>query len=226
MSVQKIEISIIIPVYNAEKYIGRCIESIQKQSFSNFEVILVNDCSQDNSVEILENNSEDWRVTMIDTGLHTQTGGRLKRVQKFVGRERFLLTYGDGVTDLDIADTIQAHERSGCLISVTAYKPVGKFGALHLDLETGKVNAFQEKPDGDRNWVNAGYFVCEPEVFDYIPEGDDTVIFERGPLERLAAEGKMIAYRHTGFWKPMDTLRDNNELNAMWNEGKAPWKVW
>ena len=110
---------------------------------------------KDNSVEILENNSEDWRVTMIDTGLHTQTGGRLKRVQKFVGRERFLLTYGDGVTDLDIADTIQAHERSGCLISVTAYKPVGKFGALHLDLETGKVNAFQEKPDGDRNWVNA-----------------------------------------------------------------------
>lgn len=181
---------------------------------------------KDNTVEILENNSEDWRVTMIDTGLHTQTGGRLKRVQKFVGRERFLLTYGDGVTDLDIADTIKAHERSGCLISVTAYKPAGKFGALHLDLETGKVNAFQEKPDGDRNWVNAGYFVCEPEVFDYIPEGDDTVIFERGPLERLAAEGKMVAYRHTGFWKPMDTLRDNNELNAMWNEGKAPWKVW
>ena len=179
-----------------------------------------------NSTTILDNHSEDWKVTMVDTGLNTQTGGRLKKVQKYIGNERFLLTYGDGVTDLNIADSVRAHERSGCAISLTAYKPGGKFGALQLDLDTDKVLSFQEKPDGDRNWINAGYFVCEPEVFDYIPAGDDTVVFERQPLELLAADGKMHAYRHTRFWKPMDTLRDNTELNELWNQGKAPWKVW
>lgn len=180
----------------------------------------------DNSVRILDNHSEKWKVTMIDTGLDTQTGGRIKRIQKYIGYERFLLTYGDGVTDLNIADTLREHEKSGCVLSLTAYKPGGKFGALQIDLASNKVLSFQEKPDGDRNWVNAGYFVCEPEVFDYIPDDDDTVIFERGPLETIAREGRMHAYRHTGFWKPMDTLRDNNELNDMWNTGKAPWKVW
>ena len=143
-----------------------------------------------------------------------------------MGDERFLLTYGDGVTDLNIADSIAAHERSGAAISLTAYKPGGKFGALQIDLETDQVLSFQEKPDGDRNWINAVYFVCEPEVFDYIPANDDTSIFERAPLENLAKDGKMHAYRHTGFWKPMDTLRDNTELNQMWDSGQAPWKVW
>lgn len=180
----------------------------------------------DNSVRILDNHSEKWKVTMIDTGLDTQTGGRIKRIQKYVGQERFLLTYGDGVTDLNIADTLREHEASGCILSLTAYKPGGKFGALQIDLKSNKVLSFQEKPDGDRNWVNAGYFVCEPEVFDYIPDDDDTVIFERAPLETIARQGRMHAYRHAGFWKPMDTLRDNNELNEMWNTGKAPWKVW
>ena len=144
---------------------------------------------------------------------------------KYLGNERFLLTYGDGVTDLNIGDTLKAHESSGCLLSLTAYKPGGKFGALQLDLDTDKVLSFQEKPDGDRNWINAGYFVCEPEVFDYIPEGDST-IFERQPLESIAKAGRMHAFRHTGFWKPMDTLRDNTELNEMWDQGVAPWKVW
>lgn len=180
----------------------------------------------DNSVRILDNHSEKWKVTMIDTGVDTQTGGRIKRIQKYVGQERFLLTYGDGVTDLNIEDTLREHDKSGCVLSLTAYKPGGKFGALQIDLASNKVLSFQEKPDGDRNWVNAGYFVCEPEVFDYIPDDDDTVIFERKPLETIAREGRMHAYRHTGFWKPMDTLRDNNELNEMWNTGKAPWKVW
>jgi len=179
----------------------------------------------DNSVKILDNHSENWRVTMIDTGLNTQTGGRLKRVQKYIGNERFLLTYGDGLTDLDVNDAIRSHEASGCAISLTAYKPGGKFGALQIDLDTDMVLSFQEKPDGDRNWINAGYFVCEPEVFDYIAP-DDGVIFERQPLEHMASDGKMHAYRHHGFWKPMDTLRDCNELNEMWNKGTAPWKVW
>ena len=127
---------------------------------------------------------------------------------------------------MNIADSIFSHEKSGAALSLTAYKPGGKFGALQIDLETDKVLSFQEKPDGDRNWINAGYFVCEPEVFNYIPDRDDTVIFERGPLESIAKAGKMHAYRHAGFWKPMDTLRDNVGLNELWGVGQAPWKVW
>lgn len=178
-----------------------------------------------NSVQILDNHSENWQVTMVDTGLNTMTGGRIKRIQKYIGNTPFLMTYGDGVADINIAETIAEHQRSGCKISLTSYKPHGKFGALDID-PTGTVRSFLEKPDGDGNWVNAGYFVCEPEVFDYIPDNDDTVIFERKPLEQLASDRKMHAYKHHGFWKPMDTLRDNVELNEMWESGKAPWKVW
>lgn len=168
--------------------------------------------------------SETWNVTCIDTGLNTMTGGRIKRIQEFIGDETFLLTYGDGVADLNIADTIQKHKESGKAISVTVYQPSGKFGALDIAPD-GVVRAFQEKPVGDGSWVNAGYFVCEPEVFDYIADGDAT-IFERGPLENLAKDGKMTSYKHKGFWKPMDTLRDNVELNEMWDKNKAPWKIW
>lgn len=178
-----------------------------------------------NTTTIHDNHSESWKVTMVDTGLNTMTGGRIKRIQKYIGNERFLLTYGDGVTDLNIADTISIHEKSGAALSLTAYKPGGKFGALQIDLDTNKVLSFQEKPDGDRNWVNAGYFVCEPEVFDYIADGDH-VVFERTPLETIAKAGKMNAFRHAGFWKPMDTLRDNTELNEMWDNDTAPWKIW
>ncbi len=178
-----------------------------------------------NSILIHDNHCEKWKITMVDTGLNTMTGGRIKRIQEYIGNERFLLTYGDGVADLNIADTIREHEKSGCILSLTAYKPGGKFGALQIDLESNKVISFQEKPDGDRNWINAGYFVCEPQVFEYITEGDDTV-FERKPLEQIAKADGMHAYRHAGFWKPMDTLRDNTELNEMWDAGNAPWKVW
>ena len=156
-----------------------------------------------NTTTIHDNHSENWKVTMVDTGLNTMTGGRIKRVQKYIGNERFLLTYGDGVADLNITDTIQSHEAAGGILSLTAYKPGGKFGALQIDLATDKV----------------------PEVFDYIKDGDST-IFERQPLESISKDGKMHAFRHTGFWKPMDTLRDNTELNDMWDNGKAPWKVW
>ena len=149
-----------------------------------------------NTTTILDNHSENWKVTMVDTGLNTQTGGRIKRIQKYVGNERFLLTYGDGVADLNITNTIDSHCQSGCILSLTAYKPGGKFGALQIDLDTNKVLSFQEKPDGDRNWINAGYFICEPEVFDYIPDNDDTVIFERSPLESIAQAGKMLSLIH------------------------------
>ena len=179
----------------------------------------------DNSVEILDNHSENWKVTLIDTGLNTMTGGRIKRIQKYVGEERFLLTYGDGVTDLNIGDTLLSHEKSGAILSLTAYQPSGKFGALQIDPQSNQVTSFLEKPDVVRNCINAGYFVCEKEVFDYIREGDAT-IFERTPLENIAREGKMHAFKHTGFWKPMDTLRDSIELNDMWEKGIAPWKVW
>ena len=180
----------------------------------------------DNSVQIHSNHSEKWRVTMVDTGLNTMTGGRVKRIQPYVGNNRFCLTYGDGVTNLNIADSIKAHEESGAKISMTVFKPAGKFGSVQINHETNMVKSFLEKPDGDGNWINAGFFVCEPEVFDYIPAGDDTCVFEKGPLERLALDGKMHAFKHRGFWKPMDMLRDNSELNNMWNEGKAPWKCW
>lgn len=177
-----------------------------------------------NTIEILDNYAEHWKVTMVDTGLNTMTGGRIKRIQKYVGNESFLLTYGDGIADLNILDTINAHNKSGKLLTVTAYKPSGKFGALDISKD-GSVNSFMEKPAGDGNWINAGYFVCEPQVFDYITDGDISV-FEHKPLEQIASERNMNAYMHTGFWKPMDTLRDNVELNEMWNKGHAPWKVW
>jgi glucose-1-phosphate cytidylyltransferase len=214
--------------YNINEFIICCGYKgyIIKEYFANYfrhncdlTVDLLN-----NSVEIHDNYSEPWKVTLIDTGLNTMTGGRVKRIQKYVGGERFLLTYGDGITDQNITETIEFHEASGKKLTVTAYKPSGKFGALKID-ETGVVNSFLEKPSGDGNWINAGYFICEEEVFDYIKEGDNTV-FEKSPLENLANDGKMAAFKHSGFWKPMDTLRDNIELNEMWKNRKAPWKKW
>ncbi|MEG1942051.1 MAG: glucose-1-phosphate cytidylyltransferase [Cetobacterium sp.] len=177
-----------------------------------------------NSIEVHECKAEPWKVTLVDTGLHTMTGGRIKRIQKYVGNNPFLLTYGDGVSDIDISKSIEEHKKSGKALTVTAYKPNGKFGALEID-ETGSVNAFTEKPAGDGMWINAGYFICEPEVFNYLTQGDSE-IFEKMPLENLAKDGKMNSYKHGGFWKPMDTLRDNVELNEMWDSGKAPWKKW
>lgn len=179
----------------------------------------------ENKVQILDNHSEKWKVTVVDTGINTMTGARIKRIQKYIGENSFLLTYGDGVTDLNIADTIARHRESKAVLSVTAYKPSGKFGALEIN-GSNQVKSFLEKPDGDGNWINAGYFVCEPEVFDYIPFGDDTVVFEQAPLESIAKKGRMYAYKHTGFWKPMDTLRDHVELCTMWDKNKAPWLVW
>ena len=181
------------------------------------------DLSQ-NSVEILNSKTESWKVTLIDTGLHTMTGSRIKQVQKYVGDSTFLLTYGDGVGDINITESIHQHKLSKKHITVTAYKPKGKFGSLNLE-DDGSVSSFTEKPAGDGVWVNAGYFVCEPEVFQYIGEGRQ-VIFEREPLETLAQNGNMNAFVHQGFWKPMDILKDNKELNEMWDEDCAPWKIW
>jgi len=178
-----------------------------------------------NSVKILDNHSEKWRVTMVDTGLNTMTGGRLKRVQKYVGNERFLLTYGDGVADVNVAETIKYHESKGGILTMTSYQPTGKFGAVKISKDN-KIISFKEKPSDEEKWINTGFFVCEPEVFNYLPPNDDSCIFEKEPLISIARSGKMYAYKHTGFWHPMDTLKDNRDLNDMWNTDKAPWKIW
>jgi len=168
--------------------------------------------------------SEPWRVTLIDTGLTTMTGGRVKRIQKYVGDESFMLTYGDGVGDIDIPALINFHKNSGRLATLTAVQPHGRFGAIELG-SNDRIDAFEEKPKGDGSWINAGFFVCEPGVFEYITDGD-TTIWEREPLESLAKDGQLGAFKHEGFWRPMDTLRDKNELEKYWADGNAAWKVW
>ncbi len=179
---------------------------------------------QTNSMEVHNNNSEPWKVTLIDTGLNTMTGGRIKRAQEYVGNEAFMLTYGDGVGDVNIKKLLEFHKVNNGVITVTSAQPEGRFGALNID-KKNKVTSFMEKPKGDGNWINAGFFVCEPEVFEYI-DNEINSVFEQEPLKNLAKDGKMYTYKHTGFWKPMDTLRDKRELEKLWNSGKAPWKVW
>ena len=179
---------------------------------------------KENNIEILNNTAEPWKVTMIDTGLHTMTGGRIKRVEELIGEESFMLTYGDGVSDVDIKSLLETHKNHGKAITMTAVQPEGRFGSLKF-IGGQQISSFQEKPKGDGTWINGGFFVCESKVFDYIKEGDKT-IFERQPLEDLAKDGELFAYKHSGFWKPMDTLRDNKVLNSLWDKNEAKWKLW
>jgi glucose-1-phosphate cytidylyltransferase len=167
--------------------------------------------------------AEDWTVHLLDTGLHTATGGRTKRAAKFIGDETFMLTYGDGVADLDIGALLRFHRSHGRLATVTAARPSSRFGGLQLDGD-GRVAEFEEKPQLGAGWVNGGFFVLEPGVADYIES--DEVPFERAPLERLAADGQLAAYQHEGFWQPMDTMREVELLEGMWQDGTAPWRVW
>ncbi len=179
---------------------------------------------QSGKVEVLNNSSEPWKVTLLDTGINTMTGGRIKRAQDFINNETFMLTYGDGVSDVNIEKLLQFHKSHGKAMTITSAQPQGRFGALDIG-EDNRVLQFVEKPKGDAGWINAGFFVCEPKIFDYICEGDSTV-FEQEPLRNLAIDGEMVTYKHEGFWKPMDTLRDKQELQEYWNSNKAPWKVW
>jgi glucose-1-phosphate cytidylyltransferase len=179
---------------------------------------------RERGVEVHDGEVEPWRVTLVDTGSDTQTGGRVKRVAGYLGDETFLLTYGDGLADVDIPALLAFHRAHGRLATVTAVQPLGRFGALELDDEQRRVTSFTEKPAGDGAWVNGGFFVLEPGVLDYIT-GDDT-FFEHEPLERLALDGELMAYRHEGFWQPMDVLRDKNLLEQLWQSGQAPWRVW
>jgi len=178
---------------------------------------------KDNKLEVHDSFAEPWTITLVDTGLNTMTGGRIRRVRQHLGNETFLLTYGDGVADVNVAEALAYHRASQKLCTVTAVQPSGRFGALNFG-DYDDVTSFTEKPKGDGAWINGGFFVCEPAVMDYI-EGDTTV-WEREPLEHIAAAGQMQAYKHHGFWKPMDTLRDKFELEADWQQGHAKWKTW
>jgi glucose-1-phosphate cytidylyltransferase len=175
------------------------------------------------SMEVHHSTTEPWRVTLVETGEETMTGGRLKRVLPYVGDERFCFTYGDGLSDLDLGDLIRFHEEQDVLATVTAVQPAGRFGALDVEDE-GKVSGFEEKPRGDHSWINGGFFVCEPGVGAYI-NGDDTV-WEQAPMRELATGGELSVYRHEGFWQAMDTLRDRNHLEQLWSDGEAPWRTW
>jgi len=177
-----------------------------------------------NDITVHTSHCEPWRVTLVDTGIDTMTGGRLRRVREHIGDETFCMTYGDGVCDVDVGAEIEFHRKNGLAATMLAVQPPGRFGALVLGENENKIERFHEKPEGDGAWINGGYFVLEPEVIDHI-DGDDTV-WEQAPLRSLAHEGQLNAYKHTGFWQPMDTLRDRNLLEELWRSGSAPWKNW
>jgi glucose-1-phosphate cytidylyltransferase len=204
-----------------------------KEYFSNYFLHMsdVTFDMSDNSMEVHQNAAEPWRVTLVDTGPETQTGGRLKRVGDHIGDETFMLTYGDGVADIDIRKLFEFHRAHGKQATITAVQPLGRFGSLEIDDDESVegvvapgVRAFQEKPVGDGAWVNGGFFVLEPAVLDRI--AGDEILFEREPLEGLAADGELVAFRHAGFWQPMDALRDLRTLQTLWESGDAPWAVW
>ncbi len=195
-----------------------------KEYFANY-FLHVSDITFDvanNTMKVHQHSAEPWRVTLVDTGEETMTGGRLKRVGPYLDGEDFCFTYGDGLSDVDITALVHFHRAQGTLATVTGVQPPGRFGALNLD--DARVTSFAEKPRGDGGWINGGFFVLSPGVLDYI-EGDDTV-WEQGPMDRLAREGNLSALIHSGFWHPMDTLRDKRLLDELWSSGRAPWKVW
>ncbi|MDR2026240.1 MAG: glucose-1-phosphate cytidylyltransferase [Prevotellaceae bacterium] len=178
---------------------------------------------KNNSTTVHNNHAEPWTISLVDTGIDTMTGGRIKRVRSYIGDEPFMLTYGDGVSNVDINRLVEFHRNNKKYCTVTAVQPSGRFGALNFE-DNGLVSSFEEKPHGDGAWINGGFFVCEPQVFDYI-DGDSTV-WERKPMENLTKDRQMTAFKHAGFWRPMDTLRDKNELEEAWIQDKAKWKIW
>ncbi|SOH03053.1 glucose-1-phosphate cytidylyltransferase [Candidatus Kuenenia stuttgartiensis] len=197
-----------------------------KEYFSNY-FLYMSDVTYDlknNRIEVHNNGVEPWKVTLVDTGEKTMTGGRIKRIKDYVGKETFCLTYGDGVSDINIRELIEFHRKQNSLSTLTAVQPPGRFGVIKINEEESRISSFKEKPDGDGAWINAGFFVMEPGVIDYI-SGDSTV-WEQDPMQNLARDGAISAYRYSGFWHAMDNLRDKYELEELWKSGKAPWKVW
>lgn len=197
-----------------------------KEYFANY-FLHMSDVTFDlryNQMNVHNGNAEPWKVTLIDTGASTMTGGRLKRVREYIGSEPFCFTYGDGVSDVNVTKLIEFHKEQGTLATLTAVKPPGRFGAIALHEGQTAISSFAEKADGDEAYVNGGYFVLDPQVIDFI--ADDSIMWEHEPLTKLAEMGHLSAYRHGGFWQPMDTLRDKNKLEELWATGQAPWKVW
>lgn len=197
-----------------------------KEYFSNYflhESDVTFDFSKNNEMEIHQKYAEPWRVTLIETGQDSMTGGRVKRAQKYIGNEPFMLTYGDGVSDINLHELVKFHQSHGKKATVTAVQPMGRFGVMSVDKD-GSVKEFQEKIKGDGSWINGGFFIFEPSVFDYI-DGDDTIL-EKDPLQNLVKDGELRAFKHHGFWYAMDTLRDKTYLEELWKTGKAPWKLW
>lgn len=195
-----------------------------KEYFANY-FLHISDVTFDiknNRMEVHQKNAEPWRVTVVDTGEETQTGGRLMRVREYLKDEAFCFTYGDGLSDVDVAATVEFHRSHGKLATITAVQPPGRYGALQI--EKGFVRDFHEKPLGDGAWINGGFFVLDPAVIGRIP--DDASIWEREPMESLSREGELMAFEHRGFWRPMDTLRDKSQLEELWQSRRAPWKVW
>jgi len=176
-----------------------------------------------NELEIHSSHAEPWKITLVDTGINTMTGGRIKRIEKYVGNETFMLTYGDGVSNVDIQKLVDFHKNHGKFATLTAVQPMGKFGSIEIN--DNLIESFHEKPKGDGAWVNGGFFVLEPAIFGYIGNEDD-IIWERKPLEQLAIEKQLMAFQHEGFWRPMDTLRDRIDLENMWSSDHCEWKIW
>ncbi len=202
-------------------------QNMIKDFFNNY-FLYNSDVTFDNTlsskvVSVHNTSCEKWKVTVVDTGRNSMTGGRIRRIKKFIGNEPFMLTYGDGVADVNIKELIKFHKENGKMVTLTAIQPDGRFGSLDIG-KNSTVNSFIEKPIGDNGWINGGYFVCQPEIFDYLE--NDSTIWERKPLETIASKGELCAYQHRGFWHAMDTLKDKQELEKLWQEGKAPWKVW
>lgn len=201
-------------------YKGYMIKEYFANYFLHMSDVTINIAS--NSMQVHQNNAEPWRVTLVDTGESTMTGGRMKRVRSYVEDGTFCLTYGDGVGDINITALIEFHREHGKLATLTATQPPGRFGSLNL--EGTLIRSFQEKPQGDGAWINGGFFILEPGIFDYIR--DDSTLWEKDPMEKLAQDNQLHAFIHRGFWQPMDTLRDKTHLEELWNSGKAPWKLW
>lgn len=210
--------------YNEFIICGGYKQHIIKQYFADYYLYksdVTFDFANGNSMQIHDNDAEPWKVTIVDTGYATMTGGRIKRIQKYVGNEPFMMTYGDGLSDVPVDKLVDFHKQIGKIATITAVQPGGRFGALDID-GADEIHGFAEKKKEDGGWINAGFMVLNPEIFDYIQ--DDTTVFEKEPLERCAAEGQLMAYRHEGFWQCMDTMRDKNQLEDLWNSGQAPWK--
>ncbi len=180
---------------------------------------------KNNKVSVLNNKSEDWKITLLDTGLNTMTGGRIKQAKDIVGDEKFLLTYGDGVSDVNFNELVNFHNEHKGIITMTTIQPQSRYGTIEYGQDDKLVKSFQEKPKGERGWINGGFFVCDPEVFDYI-DNDSQCVFERNPLEKMSNDQKLYAHKHTGFWRAMDSLKDKNDLEKLWNTDNAKWKSW